>query len=67
MNDRIATAILVAGALIAAALYLRPSSPPPRYAISAGDGGFVRLDNETGEVRSCSGGSCIRVIEPNSN
>ena len=58
---KIVTAIVIAGGLIALALYFQPS--PPRYQVSAGaDGRFVRIDTKRGTVIACDNGPCYRVL-----
>ncbi len=57
---KIVTAIVIAGGLIALAIYFSPS--PPRYQAAAGDGRIVRVDTRTGTVIACEGTSCYRVL-----
>lgn len=57
---KIVTAIVIAGALIALAIYFRPS--PPRYQAAVGDGKIVRIDSKTGTVLACEGPRCYRVL-----
>ena len=57
---KIVTAIVIAGALIALAIYMRPS--PPRYQTAVGDGRIVRVDTRTGTVIACEGRPCYRVL-----
>lgn len=57
---KIVTAIVIAGALIALAIYMRPS--PPRYQAAVGDGKIVRIDSKTGTVLACEGPRCYRVL-----
>jgi hypothetical protein len=58
---KLVTAIVIAGGLIALAIYFSPS-PPPRYQAAAGDGRIVRVDTRTGTVIACEGTSCYRVL-----
>lgn len=58
---KIVTAIVIAGGLIALAIYFRPS--PPRYQVAAGaDGRIVRIDSRSGSVIACDGERCYRVL-----
>jgi hypothetical protein len=57
---KIVTAIVIAGGLIALAIYFRPS--PPRYQAAVGDGRIVRVDSKTGTVIACQDGHCYRVL-----
>lgn len=57
---KIVSAIVIAGGLIALAIYFSPS--PPRYQTAVGDGRIVRVDTRTGTVISCEGGPCYRVL-----
>jgi hypothetical protein len=64
MADRIATklttAIVVAGALIASALYWQPS--PPRYQAVANGAEVLRIDTRTGTIVSCAAGQCVSLL-----
>src|SRR5688572_10129554 len=56
----IATAFIVAGALIALAIYWRPA--PQRYqAFATDDGRIVRIDTKTGGMIGCEKGSCFTI------
>ena len=57
---RIVTAIVIAGALIALAIYFQPS--PPRYQVAVGDGRVVRIDAKTGTIITCDVERCVRVL-----
>jgi hypothetical protein len=57
---KIVTAIVIAGGLIALAIYFRPS--PPRYQAAVGDGRIVRVDTRSGGMIACEGGHCYRVL-----
>lgn len=57
---KLVTAIVIAGGLIALAIYFRPS--PPRYQTAVGDGRIVRIDTRSGSVIACEGGRCYRVL-----
>lgn len=59
---KIVTAIVIAGGLIALAIYMRPS--PPRYQAAVGDGQIVRVDGRSGTVIACEGQRCWRVLRP---
>lgn len=58
--ERIAGAIVIAGALIAAAIYLKPSPPGPRYTMPET---AYRLDTYTGEFAVCpmDGSGCVEI------
>ncbi len=49
--NKVAIAIVLAAAIIAAALYLRPT--PNRYRYEATDTELRRFDTATGEARAC--------------
>jgi hypothetical protein len=57
---KIVTALVIAGGLIALAIYFRPS--PPRYQAAVGDGKVVRIDTRSGSVIACDGERCYRVL-----
>lgn len=57
---RIVTAIVIAGALIALAIYFQPS--PPRYQVAVGDGRVVRIDSRSGTIITCDVERCVRVL-----
>lgn len=57
---KLVTAIVIAGGLIALAIYFRPS--PPRYQAAVGDGRIVRIDTKSGSVIACEGTRCYRVL-----
>lgn len=59
---KIVTALVIAGGLIALAVYFRPS--PPRYQAAVGDGQIVRVDTRSGTVIACEGERCYRVLRP---
>ena len=58
---RIATAIVVAGAAIALAIYARPA--PARFQAFATEAGIVRIDTRNGKMIACEGGRCMTVLE----
>jgi hypothetical protein len=58
-SRRVTAAVLMAGALIAIAVYAQPR--PARYAIAAADGRVVRVDTRTGAVISCGAEGCLSV------
>jgi hypothetical protein len=58
---KLVTAIVIAGGLVALAIYFRPS--PPRYQAAVGDGRIVRIDTRSGSVIACEGGRCYRVLQ----
>ncbi len=55
------TAILISGALVAAAIYARPG--PPRYEAMVADGKIVRIDTRSGTIISCQAGGCTTVLK----
>jgi hypothetical protein len=57
---KLVTSIVIAGGLIALALYFQPS--PPRYQAAVGDGRVVRVDTRSGTVIACEGDHCYRVL-----
>lgn len=56
MSDRLAVSIVGAGALIAAAIFLRPETG--RFAMDRNEFGTARLDTRTGELVHCNQGRC---------
>ena len=58
---RMAAALLIAGGLIAIAIYARPG--PPRYDAFATPTGIVRIDTKSGKMIACDGGRCMTVLE----
>jgi len=57
---KIVTAIVIAAAIIAIAIYARPA--PPRYQVAVGDGQVVRIDSRNGTVIACEAGQCWTVL-----
>ena len=59
---RIVTALVIAAALIALAIYARPA--PPRFqAVAAPDGRILRIDTRSGTILACEGRRCMRVVQ----
>jgi hypothetical protein len=59
---KIATSLVISGALIAVAIYSRPA--PPRYEALAADGRIVRIDTRSGTVIACEAGRrCMTVLK----
>ena len=54
----VAIAIVAAGALVAAAIYLRPQ---PRYDVQAASYGIVRTDRMRGGILVCSAAQCAAM------
>ena len=59
---RISTAIAIAGALVALAIYARPG-PPTYQAFSTGTG-VVRLNTDSGWMFECVEGRCGTIYRP---
>jgi hypothetical protein len=57
---KIITAIVIAGALIALAIWARPS---PHYQVAVGDGRIVRINTQSGTVIACEGETCAIVLQ----
>jgi len=57
---RIATALVVAGALIGLAIYWQP--PPPRYQMIASGSQVLRIDTRRGSIIACEDGQCGIVV-----
>ena len=57
---KIVSAVVIAGAAIALAIYARPA--PPRYQAFATDNGIVRVDMRTGTVIACETGRCMTLL-----
>ena len=60
---RLSTAIAIAGALIALAIYARPG-PPTYQAFSTESGSIVRVNTRTGWIFECVEGRCGTVVRP---
>ena len=58
---RIMTSIVIAGGLIALAIYSKDE--PPRYQVSAADGRMYRINTRTGTVIGCEGKRCAVLLE----
>ena len=58
---RMAAALVIAGGVIALAIYVRPG--PPRYDAIATPTGIVRIDTRSGKMIACEGGRCMTVLE----
>ncbi|HVQ08093.1 MAG TPA: hypothetical protein VMS43_06625 [Allosphingosinicella sp.] len=59
---KLVTAIVIAGGLIALAIYFRSSPSSPRYQAAVGDGRIVRVDTRNGTVLACEGTRCFQVL-----
>jgi len=57
---KVVTSIVVAGGLVALAIYFQDS--PPRYQTAVGDGRVVRINTETGTVIACDAQGCAIVL-----
>jgi|GEM_PF-1981820 len=57
---KVVTAIVIAAALVALAIYAQPA--PPRYQAVVGDGQIVRIDTRSGTILSCVGNECSVVV-----
>jgi hypothetical protein len=60
ISGRITTGLVLAGAIVALAIYARPA--PPRYEAVAGDGRVVRIDTRTGSVIACDTQGCASIL-----
>lgn len=58
---RIITAIVIAGALIAGAIWSQ--GDPPNYQVTAADGRIIRVNTESGTVIACEDRRCAIVLE----
>lgn len=58
---RIITSIVLAGGLIALAVYSQ--GDPPLYQVTAADGRIIRVNSESGTVIACEGERCAIVLE----
>lgn len=58
---RIMTSIVIAGGLIAIAIYSK--ADPPRYQVAAADGRMYRINTHSGTVIGCEGRTCAIVLE----
>ncbi len=58
---RMAAALVIAGGVVALAIYARPG--PPRYDAFATPTGIVRIDTRSGKMIACDGGRCMTVLE----
>ena len=57
---RIMTGLMVAGGVIALALYSRPG--PPRYEVDVSGSTVIRTDIRSGTVLACEGQRCYTVV-----
>ena len=57
---KVSTALVIAAAAIALAIYARPG--PPRYQAFATPTGVVRVDTKTGTLLSCVEDRCSRIV-----
>ena len=57
---RIPAAIVIAGAIIAVAIYAQPG--PPRFQVAATSNGLLRIDTRKGTIISCEAGHCFIVL-----
>lgn len=60
--EKVRWEILVGAAVIAAAIFLKPTSPVQRYTISPD--GSIRLDAITGEMVTCAVPGRCRLVGP---
>ena len=60
---RVMTSILIAGGLIAIAVYMQEGGEAPRYQVTAADGRIIRVNTESGTVIACQERSCAIVLE----
>lgn len=63
VGAKTAIAIILAGILIAVAIYLKPVSG--RYVVTTRGNEIRRLDTVTGELIACRGQRCAHVTEKN--
>ena len=59
---RLITSIVIAGGLIAAAIYMGEDSGP-NYQVTAADGRIIRVNTESGTVIACEGKTCAIVLQ----
>lgn len=62
--ERIGGSIIAAALIIAAAILLKPAPPVPRYMMSDGQFGLVRLNTRTGEMDLCATERCQPLGRP---
>lgn len=60
---RVMTSILIAGGLIAIAVYMQEGGEAPRYQVTAADGRIIRVNTESGTVIACQDRRCAIVLE----
>lgn len=58
---RMAAALVIAGGVVALAIYARPS--PARFEAFATPSGIVRIDTRNGKMIACEAGRCMTVLE----
>jgi len=58
---RIMTSIVIAGGLVALAIYAK--ADPPRFQVTAADGRIYRVDTNSGRVIGCEGRTCAVVLQ----
>jgi hypothetical protein len=63
---RISTSIVIAGGLVAIAVYLGggTSVEAPDYQVTAADGRVYRVETDSGRVIACQGERCAVVLRP---
>jgi len=58
---RVMTSIVIAGGLVALAIYAK--ADPPHYQVAAADGRMYRINTRSGTVIGCEGRTCAIVLE----
>ncbi len=58
---KIMTSIVIAGGLIAIAVYSQ--GDPPRYQVTAADGRIIRINTQSGTVIACQEEQCAIVLQ----
>jgi hypothetical protein len=58
---KIMTSIVIAGGLIALAVYSKDD--PPQYQVAAADGRMYRINTQSGTVIGCEGRTCAIVLQ----
>jgi hypothetical protein len=60
---RVATAIVVAGALVGLAIYWKPAPNPNRFEAFVANGEVFRINTKTGTILACDPTRCMTVVQ----
>lgn len=63
LSRRLAGAVMVAGALIGAGIYMSSGSEPQTYQAFASGGEVFRVNTDSGTIIACNAQRCMKVLE----